>query len=299
MSPCLLWCFCNNLVELILVELSYHFRISVRDRCATWVAVRVSPTLRRGLPTFGLGCGYGEQQPGRRDGTALPGAIDRGTALTGPPAAGGTGRKRLDATARRETILAAAIPAFAEAGYDQTRIADIAARVGVSEPVVFQNFGTKADLFAAVLDRAAANFAHHLEAAAAEEDDVLVLLSRLMNPERLDRMHSAGNLGDLLTGGTARNEERIREGARRAVTRLADAVSKLLARGQREGSVRADVEPSALAWMVLSLVQAREFRRAHTTAPSPVLEQALLTAVLDTLRPAEPMPADGPSAGRN
>ena len=62
-------------------------------------------------------------------------------------------RRRLAAADRRATILDAAIPIFATAGYEQTRMSDVAACVGVTEPVIFQNFGTKAELFAAALDR--------------------------------------------------------------------------------------------------------------------------------------------------
>src|SRR5216683_3325429 len=77
-------------------------------------------------------------------------------------------RRRLDAATRRATILDAAIPFFATEGYEQTRMSDVAARVGVSEPVVFQNFGTKAQLFADALDRVSEQAAAHLGALAAE-----------------------------------------------------------------------------------------------------------------------------------
>src|SRR3984885_6896151 len=65
-------------------------------------------------------------------------------------------RTRLSAAERRETILRAATEVFAEAGYRAGKVSDVAARVGVTEPVIFQNFGSKAALFAAVLERAAA-----------------------------------------------------------------------------------------------------------------------------------------------
>ena len=57
---------------------------------------------------------------------------------------------RLPAAERRETILRAATEVFAQAGYRAGKVSDVAARVGVSEPVIFQNFGSKAALFAAV-----------------------------------------------------------------------------------------------------------------------------------------------------
>jgi AcrR family transcriptional regulator len=75
-------------------------------------------------------------------------------------------RTRLSAAERRETILRAATEVFAEAGYRAGKVSDVAARVGVTEPVIFQNFGSKAALFAAVLERAAADIRASLDAPA-------------------------------------------------------------------------------------------------------------------------------------
>ena len=64
-------------------------------------------------------------------------------------------RTRLNAEQRRESIVKAAVEVFAATGYRAGKVSDVAARVGVTEPVIFQNFGSKAALFAAVLDRVA------------------------------------------------------------------------------------------------------------------------------------------------
>src|SRR5947199_8956867 len=78
-----------------------------------------------------------------------------------PEAVSALRRRRLDAATRRATILDAAIPVFATAGYEQTRMSDVAARVGITEPVIFQDFGTKAELFAAAHDRVSENAVAH------------------------------------------------------------------------------------------------------------------------------------------
>jgi AcrR family transcriptional regulator len=192
-------------------------------------------------------------------------------------------RRRLTGAARRELILEAATSAFATGGYDGTRVSRIAEIVGVTEPVIFQNFGTKADLFAAVLERTATVDAGHLAPDGGE--DVLQLLGRMLSPEVHDRIHSSGGLGVLYADADARSEPAIREAYRRALDRIVAGLAAILRQGQADGTIRDDVEPSTLAWLVLSLVRAREFRRVHTTEPSPRLEERLLAAVLDTLRP--------------
>jgi hypothetical protein len=61
----------------------------------------------------------------------------------------GPRRKRLNSATRRETILYAAVSLFASLSCEQTLMADVAARVGMTETRDFQNFGTKTDPFAA------------------------------------------------------------------------------------------------------------------------------------------------------
>ena len=69
----------------------------------------------------------------------------------------------MPAAERRETILRAAAEVFAVAGYRAAKVSDVAARIGVTEPVIFQNFGSKAALFAAVVERAAAEVRNSLD----------------------------------------------------------------------------------------------------------------------------------------
>ncbi|MEU1210098.1 TetR/AcrR family transcriptional regulator [Nocardia sp. NPDC005825] len=62
-------------------------------------------------------------------------------------------RTRMTAEERSEEVLRAAISAFAESGYAATKTDEIARRAGVSQPYVIRLFGTKQQLFLAVLDR--------------------------------------------------------------------------------------------------------------------------------------------------
>src|SRR6516225_10416261 len=89
-------------------------------------------------------------------------------------------RRRLPAAERRETILRAAAQVFAQAGYRAAKISDVAARVGVTEPVIFQNFGSKAALFAAVLERAAAEVRASLDDLAASFGSASGLLAHVL-----------------------------------------------------------------------------------------------------------------------
>ncbi|MFC7326690.1 TetR/AcrR family transcriptional regulator [Marinactinospora rubrisoli] len=62
-------------------------------------------------------------------------------------------RKRMTGKERREQLLDIGRQLFAERGFDGTSIEEIAARAGVSKPVVYEHFGGKEGIYAVVVDR--------------------------------------------------------------------------------------------------------------------------------------------------
>ncbi len=61
-------------------------------------------------------------------------------------------RNRLSAVERRAAIIEAAIERFALHGFRGTTTRELAAAAGVSEPVLYQHFATKRDLYTAIVD---------------------------------------------------------------------------------------------------------------------------------------------------
>src|SRR3954471_16407832 len=62
-------------------------------------------------------------------------------------------RTRLAPAARRELIEGAAARLFAARGYAGTTLDDVAAAAGVTKPIVYRHFGSKKDLYLALLAR--------------------------------------------------------------------------------------------------------------------------------------------------
>src|SRR6478752_10177694 len=89
-------------------------------------------------------------------------------ATTRAPRSPGTSRgARMTADERRDAIVAAATEEFATGGLVGASTEAIARRVGVSQPYVFQLFGTKKDLFLAVVESCFARIILRFEDAAA------------------------------------------------------------------------------------------------------------------------------------
>ncbi|MFB7633415.1 TetR family transcriptional regulator [Streptomyces sp. NPDC056149] len=192
-------------------------------------------------------------------------------------------RTRMSAAERRATILDAAIEVFAELGYQRSKISTIAARVGVSEPVVFQNFGSKSALFAAVLQRAADQLADNARPALEADQSVLAFLTEQMSPQHLEALHAHGSAGVLFSdamGLTADPE--VAAAARSAVQRVAEVLADLINKGQQAGELRQDLDPNTGAWWLLSLLAAHRFRAAVLEDHAD-LEEQLATLSLETL----------------
>jgi TetR/AcrR family transcriptional regulator len=72
----------------------------------------------------------------------------------------------VDQVSSRERILEIALQAFAEKGFGGTRLADIAGGAGLSHPTLLYHFNSKEELYAAVIEAAASDWAQETEAAA-------------------------------------------------------------------------------------------------------------------------------------
>lgn len=177
----------------------------------------------------------------------------------------------MPAAQRRESILTAAATVFAGAGYSAAKMSDIAELVGVSEPVVFQNFGSKPALFAAVLDRAAEQARASLADAVARFGSAGGLLAHVLGHVAAGQPAGHGAHpappGALFAVAVALAADpaapRVPGGALRA---LAGHLADIVRRGQRDGSVRADVDPEPAAWLLVCVLAAGPLRAAAMPA---------------------------------
>lgn len=182
-------------------------------------------------------------------------------------------RTRLTAAARRESILEAAVQVFTANGYRAAKMSDVAAVIGVSEPVIFQNFGSKDALYAAVIDRVADGMHAEMADLIARHGSVPELLARVLSPSphgaghhppahRESGHHPPAHRALLADAAALVADPSLGEPARRAARALAGHLADLLRRGQADGDIRADLDPEAGAWLLLSVLSAQPLRAA-------------------------------------
>ncbi|MEU9606432.1 TetR/AcrR family transcriptional regulator [Streptomyces sp. NPDC048057] len=205
------------------------------------------------------------------------------SAAPGPPEA--PRRRRLTADQRRASILRAATEVFAETGYQRGRTSAVAARGGVSEPVVFHHFGSKAALYAAVLEDAVTTVGADLTRAVRDGGSVPKALAQFLDPEHVARFHRPGSLGFLFADAASLSADPdVGEAARRSLRRFADDLSRVLREGQDAGGVRPGLNADSAAWWLLSLLATRNFR-ALAMPDAGALEADLTAMTLSTLTP--------------
>lgn len=81
------------------------------------------------------------------------------------------GTKGVPRAERTDQILAVAVAEFAAHGYGGASVATIAARAGISKPLIYQYFDSKDGLYLACLHRIAGGLLDRLEPAWSREDD--------------------------------------------------------------------------------------------------------------------------------
>ncbi|SCK55148.1 transcriptional regulator, TetR family [Streptomyces sp. AmelKG-E11A] len=201
-----------------------------------------------------------------------------------PPAGSAKPRgKRLTAPERRESILRAATEVFSETGYLRGRTSLVAARAGVSEPVIFNNFGTKPALYAAVLERAVESVCRTLREAVLDGESVPQVLGRFLEPAHVERFHRPGATGFLFAdASTLTSDPGVGEAAGESLRGFAAELAELLRQGQTAGGIRPGINADAAAWWLLSMVATRAFR-ATAMPGADGLEADLTAMTLATL----------------
>jgi AcrR family transcriptional regulator len=79
---------------------------------------------------------------------------------------------------RREQLVLVGRKLFADKGFEATTVEEIAARAGVSKPVVYEHFGGKEGLYAVVVDREFQTLLHTITASLSSRANARALLER-------------------------------------------------------------------------------------------------------------------------
>jgi AcrR family transcriptional regulator len=183
---------------------------------------------------------------------------------------------------RREEILRATVDEVTRRGFANTRVADVAAALGISTGLVFYHFESKDALLSAAFAYAAERDLERLDAVARGRGSATRRLARILTmyaPE-------GGGAGWPLwidAWATALRSPEMAEASRRLDVRWKDTVAEVIRQGVERGEL-ACADPSGAAWRITAMVDGLA---VQSTVHDGVLSRRQVSAWVRTAAAAE------------
>lgn len=161
---------------------------------------------------------------------------------------------RLPAEERKAAVLECACGIFSAGSYRGTTTAEIAREAGVTEPVLYRHFASKRDLYLAVLEESWRRLKALWERVVAEEPDPRLWVGA-MGRAYLESKDSKVLCAELWIQALteASDDPEIRKLLRRQMREVHAFVSDVIRRSQQAGGVFPERDPSAEAWIFISI----------------------------------------------
>ncbi|MCP9951202.1 TetR/AcrR family transcriptional regulator [Actinomadura madurae] len=190
----------------------------------------------------------------------------------------------------RERLLSAAADAFAQRGYDGTRVADIARAAGVSNGALYAHFGSKAELLVAALRVHGKRLLAELFAADPDRPviDLLLTIGRGLPHRQEPRAHLV-----VEALAAARRDEDVARPMRDYVGERAGWLAGLMDIAQAGDEIDPALSPNALAHFCLLLALGAALVPADMHEVGDEEWAALLTRVVAAFAPPGPTPQAG------
>lgn len=160
-------------------------------------------------------------------------------------------RRRLSHEERRRQIIDATLDLVAKYGVQGTTLSRIAAQVGVTTPALYAHFANRKEILLAAIDML---IEHRTQShRQANEGNALDHLRELAR--RHSEMAASPNdrsMTALFEFIAAPPEEGLRETLGSMHLLLVEDIAQIVRDGQKEGTIREDVDPQQTAWMIVS-----------------------------------------------
>ncbi len=156
---------------------------------------------------------------------------------------------------KRERILDAAVRVFAQSGFHDTRVADVAKAAGVADGTIYLYFESKDELLRSLFeDRVGRLLAFVKEGLGKHEraSDKLAAVIEL----QLGVYEGEPELAEVMTVILRQSTKLLKEHARPGFTAYLDAIATIVTDGQKNGEFRSDVSPHFVARSLFGAIDA-------------------------------------------
>ncbi len=143
-------------------------------------------------------------------------------------------------TDKYQQILSAAIKVFAERGFSQSTISQIAQEAGVADGTIYLYFKNKEDILVQFYERMTEHVSQSFHEAVNQGQTAIDKLNKLIRAH-LELFQEEPNGAIVYQGETHLQWRLVQEPTRRMSKMYRDVISNLVAQGQKEGTIRSDL----------------------------------------------------------
>ncbi|MBX3248463.1 MAG: TetR/AcrR family transcriptional regulator [Myxococcales bacterium] len=155
-------------------------------------------------------------------------------------------RSKRAASDKRERILRAAIEVFAKNGFYATRVSEIAKAAGVADGTIYLYFENKDDVLVSIFEDRISKLLVVLRRALDDEDTIDGKVRRIIELQ-LGLLEGERDLAEVITVNLRQSSRLLKQYAAPLFRQYLELVAGVIAEGQKEGILRADVSPRVMA----------------------------------------------------
>jgi len=154
---------------------------------------------------------------------------------------------------KRARILRGAIQVFARKGFYTARVSDIAKAAGVADGTIYLYFKNKDDILVSIFEERFDHLISTLREELPHLPDATARLRHLVELQ-LGTMERHRDLAEVVTVNLRQSTRFLKQYAAPKFTTYLEVMAGVIAEGQRDGSLRADVSPMIVARLIFGSI---------------------------------------------
>ncbi|HEX2572425.1 MAG TPA: TetR/AcrR family transcriptional regulator [Polyangia bacterium] len=162
------------------------------------------------------------------------------------PAKDGHGAPPRDGNNKRERILDAAVKVFADKGFYNAKVSEIAREAGVADGTIYLYFKSKDDLLISLFEARMAEVNENLRAALASAADPIAKLRAAVR-RHLGLVEQHPHVAEVLTVELRQSAKFMKEYSNPIFGEFLKLIASTIEEGQRSGALRRDLDPPIIA----------------------------------------------------
>ena len=164
-------------------------------------------------------------------------------------------KKRESTLVRQRQIVEAARKLIIKRGSEHLTVSRIAREAGISEGAIYRHFRSKTEILSFLLDHAGSSLLGDMALQSAENHTTLETISDVLEKhlKAIEKRH--GSSFQVIAEVVSFGDKKLNRKAFDIISSYIGRLSDLLSAGARQGSVRADIDPQAVATLIFGMVQ--------------------------------------------